>query len=270
MRATEKEILTAKLFFNAAFPVMRVVLKDNPKMAKTWANVKAIVQFVGYDDSGNLACYLDFKDGDVTVVQGMYEGKPDLTLTFNTVSKMVKMFKGSKTALPDFSSLGKGLVTKPKLLLNTILLLLQLMLMMPTVDPTDELKKYIKVKMSLYMITTALSVANKLGWEGISSWTNQPDRIYQFSVGDIHDPEIACYLRVKGGYSKAGRGLYARKAPFAHFHFLSVDGALNVLLKKSNFVGSVEAGDVEIIGSPEYAAQLNDIMAVLQDMLTTL
>ena len=270
MKATDNEILTAKLFFNAAFPVMRVVLKDNPKMAKTWANVTAIVQFIGRDDAGDLACYLDFKDGDVTVVQGLYEGKPDLTLTFNTVSKMVKMFKGSKTALPDFSSIGKGLVTKPKLLLNTILLLLQLMLMMPTVDPTDELKKYLKVKMSLYMITTALSTANKLGWEGISSWTNQPDRIYQFSVGDIDNPLIACYLRVKAGNSKAGRGIYERKAPFAHFHFFSVDGALNVLLKKRDFVGSVEASDVEIIGAPEYAAQLNDIMSILQDLLTKL
>ncbi|MGI6213135.1 MAG: hypothetical protein ACOYIQ_01085 [Christensenellales bacterium] len=270
MKATAQEILTAKLFFNAAFPVMKVVLKDNPKVAKAWANVNAIVQFIGRDDDGDLACYLEFKDGDLEVKQGLCETKPDLTLTFNTVSKMVKMFKGSKTALPDFSSIGKGLVTKPKLLLNTIMLLLQLMLMMPTVDPTDELKKYLKVKMSLYMITTALSVANKLGWENMTAWTNQPDRIYQFTVGDMSNPDIACYLRVKGGNTKAGRGVYERKSPFVNFHFFSIDGALNVLLKKRDFVSSVSHGDVEIIGAPEYAAQLNDLMAILQDVLTTL
>ena len=187
MKATAKDILTAKLFFRAAFPVMRVVLQDNPKMAKTWAKTEAKVQFIGHDDEEELSCYLSFKDGDVEVIQGKFDGKPDLTLTFNTIEKMVKMFKGSMTSLPDFGSLGKGLFTKPKLLVNTLMLLMQLMLMMPSSDPTDKLKKYLKVKMSLYMITTALSTANKLGWDGISEWTMQPDRVYQFTVGDMED-----------------------------------------------------------------------------------
>ncbi len=44
----------------------------------------------------------------------------------------------------------------------------------------------------------------------------QPDRIYQFSV----EPEgIAAYLRVRGGQTKAGRGVYQRRRPFVHMRF---------------------------------------------------
>lgn len=270
MIASAQDKLVAKLFFRAAFPVMKVVLEENPKFKKTWEKTQAVVQFRGIDEEGDIVCHLIFDNGDFKVIQGEYTAKPDLELSFNTISKMVKMFKGSMTSLPDMKCIFKGLFTKPKLLINTIMLLLQLMLMMPSADPTDQLKKYLKVKMSLYMITTALSTANKLEWDGIKDWTNQPDRIYQFVVGSMENPILACYLRVKGGKSKAGRGIYERKNPFVLFNFKSVDGALNVLLKKKEFVKSVEDGDVEVIGAPEYGVQLNDIMSVLQDMLTTL
>ncbi|HHU43560.1 MAG: hypothetical protein QM214_00620 [Bacillota bacterium] len=270
MKASKQDKLVAQLFFSAAFPVMKVVIEENPKIKKKWENVEAVVQFRGMDDDGDLVCHLIFDKGNLTVVQGEYDQKPDLELTFNTIAKMVRMFKGSMTSLPDMKCIFKGLFTKPALLINTIMLLMQLMLMMPTVEPTDDLKKYLKVKLSLYMITTALSVANKLGWEGIKDWTMQPDRIYQFIVGDLKEPKIACYLRVKGGKSKAGRGVYQRKNPFVCFHFFSIDGAISTLLRKKEFVESVEAGDVEIIGAPEYGAQLNDIMSILQDLLVTL
>lgn len=270
MKATPQDKLVAKLFFTAAFPVMKVVLQENPKFTKKWEKTKAVVQFRGADDEGDIVCHLIFDEGDFNVVQGEYEQKPDLELTFNTIEKMVKMFKGSMTSLPDMKCIFKGLFTRPKLLINTIMLLMQLMLMMPTNDPQDDLNKYLKVKLSLYMITTALSSANKLGWDGITGWTNQPDRIYQFAVGDLENPEIACYLRVKGGKSKAGRGMYTRKNAFVCFHFTNIQGALYNLLKKKEFVECVEDGDMEIIGAPEYGAQLNDIMAVLQDMLTSL
>jgi hypothetical protein len=52
------------------------------------------------------------------------------------------------------------------------------------------------------------------------------------------------------------------------FHFATVEGALKVLLNDVAFVEGVEKGCVEVIGSPEYAMNLNDFMAVLQGMLT--
>ena len=37
--------MIARLFFNAAFPVMQVLLDDDPKLHKAFANFTATVQF---------------------------------------------------------------------------------------------------------------------------------------------------------------------------------------------------------------------------------
>lgn len=271
MKATQQDILTAKLFIKAAFPVLKIVLQEDPSFTKKWENVKATVQFRAKDDDGDIVCQLLIDNLDLKVHMGECEGeeKPDIEFTFSNVKKMVTMLKGGP-AVPDIGSLLKSLIAKPALTLNTLMALMKLKLMLPTAKVKDDLNKYLKVKLSLYMITTALSTANKLGWEGIKDWTLQPDRIYQFAVGPLEKPDIACYLRVKGGNSKAGRGMYERKTPFVLFHFTNVDGALNILLKKKEFVKGVQDKDVEVIGAPEYGVQLNDIMAILQDMLTSL
>lgn len=278
MKASPQDILTAKLFYIAAFPVLKVVIQEDEASRKSWENVQAVVQFRAKDEAGDLVCHLVFDNLDLKVIQGEHE-KPDIEFKFSTVDKMVKMFKGSPTALPDIGPLLKCVAKKPALTLNMLMTLMKLKLMLPSAKLKTDIQKYLKVKLSLYMITTALSTANKLGWEGISRWAIQPDRVYQFAVGDLNNPQIACYLRVKAatkpdgtrfGNSKAGRGMYERKSPFVLFHFSSVEGALNILLKKKEFVKGVEDGDVEVIGAPEYGVQLNDVMAVLQDMLTAL
>ena len=141
---------------------------------------------------------------------------------------------------------------------------------MRVLRPDGRHHQYLKVKMSLYMVTTALSVFNKLEDEQMKEWTSkQPDRVYQFTVEPYDEKEgIAAYLRVKAGKTKAGRGVYKRRRPFVHFRFNHVDGALKVLLKDVEFVEAVEKDCVSIDGSPEYASQLNDFMAVLQGMMT--
>ncbi|MDR3275671.1 MAG: hypothetical protein LBT11_00445 [Treponema sp.] len=269
MPATATDIATAKLFFNAAFPVMQVVLDDDPAMKAGFARVRAVVQ-IGARDSGGpepfLACHLVFDNGAFSVVQGPAD-KPGIALTFSTVAKMNTMFRGG-AALPAIKGLGKF-----GTLIKVFSLLMSLMLMMPSSRPKDAVKQKLKVKMSLYMITRALSVYNKLGDPGMVEWCRrQPDRIYQFMVdgpgGPGTEPDVACYLRVKAGRSKSGHGVYTRRSPFVLFHFYSVAGALKVLLKDVGFVEGVEQGCVEIVGSPEYAMYLNDYMAVLQGMLT--
>ena len=263
MAASKQDLLVAQLFFNAAFPVMQVVLEDDPKMREKFKNVTAKVQ-ISVDNGGELvACYLDFNSGKIDVVQGPAE-KPDITLHFKTVEKMNAMFRGGSN-LPGI----KGGFRHPGLLLKTLSLLMALKLMMPNARPDEEGKKKLKIKMSLYMVTKAISYCNKNNALGIHRWcVSQPDRIYQFTVEPYPETDVACYLRVKAGNSKSGHGVYTRRSPFVHFHFLSVDGALKVLLKDVEFVEGVETGCVEIIGSPEYAMQLNDFMAVIQSLLT--
>jgi hypothetical protein len=260
---------TAKLFFNAAFPVMRVVLEDDPAMKAKFQGVQAVVQIGAFMEEGELlACRLVFDKGRFSVAQGVAgaaDNQPDLTLTFSSLAKMNTMFKGG-LALPSIKGWGNL-----GLLLKVFSLLMSLMLMMPSSRPKEPVKQRLKVKMSLYMITRALSVYNKLGDPAMSEWCRrQPERIYQFIVDGDGGGEtaVACYLRVKAGRSKSGHGVYTRRSPFVLFHFFSVGGALKVLLKDVAFVEGVEQGCVEIIGSPEYAMYLNDFMSILQGMLT--
>lgn len=163
-----------------------------------------------------------------------------------------------------------GALRHPLLLVKVLSLLMSLKLMMPSSRPTAPLKRYLKVKMTLYMVTTALSVYNKIHGGELAEWTKyQPDRIYQFTVeSDDESQRIAAYLRVKAGKSKAGRGTYRYRRPFVHFRFKGVDGALPVLLKDVEFLESVERGYVQVDGSPEYSAQLNDYTGMIQGLLT--
>ncbi|MDR1538644.1 MAG: hypothetical protein LBU32_11735 [Clostridiales bacterium] len=256
----DQSLITSRLFFGAAFPVMRAVLEYDSVMAEKFKDVSATVQIGAKDQRfGLIACHLVFDDLKLDIVDGSAEN-PDIALTFSSLDKMNAMFKGG-FSVPQI----KGF-SKPRLLLKILSLLMSLKLMLPSTRPKDPEKQALKVRMSLYMITRALSVANKMGMPDIVEWTKrQPDRIYQFSV---EASGIAAYLRVKAGKTKSGHGIYQRRSPFVLFRFMSVEGALKVLLKEVAFVSGVEQGCVEIVGSPEYASQLNDLMAMLQGMLT--
>lgn len=257
--ATERELLAARLFTHAVFPVMKVILNDDPKMKQKFSDVEANVQFRAKDTAGDIGAWLVFNKGEFTVQQGICES-PDITFSFSSVKKMNDMLAG-KPVIPGISGFSKfGLLAK------VFALLLSLKIMMPNARPKKMDKKTLKVKLAFYMITTALSQYNKGGDPDMVKWTTkQPDRIYQITVDGT---DIAAYLRVKAGKSKAGRGVYTRKRPFIHMRFHGIDGALAVLLRDVEFVEGVAKGFVTIEGAPEYAAQLNDFMQRIQAMLT--
>lgn len=262
MNASSQDIMTAKLFLNAAFPTMQVLLDDDAKLHRKFENFKGTVQFGAKNGDELLCCSLNFDNGKVTVEQGPAEN-PDLTLTFSSIAKMNALLKGG-LALP-------GIKGKISMLPNVLSVLMGLKIMTkPNGKLKDEAEKALKVKCSLYMITRALSQYNKLGDPDMQEFCRrQPDRIYQFRVEHGDDPDyIACYLRIKAGKSKSGHGVYTRRSPFVLFRFLSLDGALKVLDKECEFVEGVEKGYVETVGSPEYACYLNDYMSILQGMLT--
>ena len=257
--ATEKELLAARLFTHAVFPVMKVILNDDPKMKSKFSDVTAKVQFTAHDNTGDVGAYLCFDRGEFKVEQGICPS-PDITFSFGSIKKMNDMLAG-KPVLPKIKGLSNF-----GLLMKVMSLLLALKIIMPNARPKKEDKKKLKTKLSFYMITTALSQYNKGGDPEMVKWTSkQPDRIYQITVDGT---DIAAYLRVKGGKTRAGRGVYARKRPFVHMRFHGVDGALAVLLKDAEFVEGVAKGYVTIAGAPEYAAQLNDFMQRIQTMLT--
>jgi len=264
-QARSREFLRARLFLRAALPCVKVMLDDDPGMAKRFKNVNAVVQFVAKNQPRAVGAFLWFENGDVRVEQGFWDAdglgrEPDITFTFGSLEKLCDFFAG-KTVLPSIRG-----YNHPALLAKVVQLLLSLKLMLPSANPTDPAKRRLKVKLTVYMITTALSQYNKGGDPDMQRWTaKQPDRIYQFSV----EPEgIAAYLRVRGGKTKAGRGVYQRRRPFVHMRFKGVDGALAVMGKEVEFVEGVGKGMVRIDGSPEYAANLNDYMMRVQSLLT--
>jgi hypothetical protein len=264
-QARTREFLRTRLFLQAALPTVKVLLEDDPATKQRFAHVNATVQFVAKNQPHPVGAYLCFENGEVRVEQGFWDAgggapSPDITFTFASLQKLNDFFAG-KTVLPGI----KGF-HRPGLLTKVVRLLLALKLMLPSSQPTDPAQRRLKLKLTLYMITTALSQYNKGGDPEMERWTaKQPDRIYQFSV----EPEgIAAYLRVRAGQTKAGRGVYERRRPFVHMRFHGVDGALAVMNKEVDFVDGVGKGFVRIDGSPEYAANLNDFMMRVQSLLT--
>jgi hypothetical protein len=254
-----KDLLAAELYIKAVFPVIKVLLKDDPTTANRFKGVKASVVFKAKHDNDYLGATLHFDDGELEV-QPLPAEDGDIVFTFGSVKKMNTFLKGG-VALPSIKGFGK-----PGLLMKVIQTLLMLKLMMPTARPKNAHKRYLKVKLALYMVSTALSKLNKAGDKEMLAWTSrQPDRVYQLSV---ENTDIAVYFRVKAGKTKAGRGFYQRKRPFIHMKFRSVDDALKVLLKDVGFVDGVDQQCIAIEGSPEYANSLNDFMMRIQALTT--
>ncbi len=174
------------------------MLEDDPKTKAKFQGVNAVVQFVAKDDAGSVGAHLKFANGAFQVVQGIAD-RADITFSFPSIAKMNALFAG-KPVLPSI----KGL-RNIGLLIKVFGLLLGLKILMPNAKPKTPDQARLKVKMTLYMVTTALSQLNKAGDpEMVKGTSKQPDRIYQWSC----EPEgIACYLRVKAGKTKKPGGV---------------------------------------------------------------
>jgi len=257
--ATATELMTARIFLRAVFPVMKVVLADVPKMGKKFEGVTAKIQFTAKDPEGDIGAYLNFTNGELEIVQGISDN-PEITFGFNSVAKMNAMLAG-KPVIPKI----KGMM-KVGLLIKIFALLMSLKILMPTARPKKIDKQRLKIKLTIYMVTTALSQYNKGGDPEMVKWTSkQPERIYQMSVTN---EDIAAYLRVKAGKSKAGRGFYKKRRPFVHMKFNGIQGAMPVILNDVDMVTAIKNEYLSVDGSPEYGRDIGDFMMRIQDLTT--
>jgi hypothetical protein len=255
----DKDMLVNRIVLRSIMPLFKVLHEEDDSVLKHFlTRFDGVIQLMvkGTD----IGAYIELKDRGLSVVQGIH-GNPDMLLSFKHVKGMNALFTGG---IPVFGSLPRGL-TKLGLLVKLVTLLLGLLILMPNVHPKASAKRLLKVKMIMYMVTNALSQLNKGGDGDMVAWTaKQPDRIYQMSV----QPEgPAAYLRVKGGRTKSGRGLYTRKAPFVHMKFNGIDGAYKVLAEAKDTVRATADGDIRLEGSPEYAGTMGSFMIRIQDML---
>lgn len=257
--ATEKELLTSRIILRAVLPVIKVMLQDDPAMKKKFEGVNGVIQFVAKDPAGPVGAYLKFTEGEFETVPEIAEN-PDITFSFSSVAKMNAMFTG-KPVIPGI----KGFMNFG-LLLKTFSVLLGMKILMPAAKPKTPEKARMKVKMTLYMVSTALSQLNKAGDPEMAKWTSkQPERIYQWSVDG---EDIGCWLKIKAGKTKAGRGFYTRRKPFVHMRFASVDAALPVLSNSIDTVQAMAQGMVVNDGSPEYGGKIGDFMLKVAALVT--
>ena len=256
----EQDLLTHRIVCRAVLPVIKVMLAEDPAVKRRFEHVTATVCFMAQGPEGPLGAQLRFDQGALEIIPEPGEGA-DITFRFSSPAKMNALFAG-KPVLPCIQGW-----TKPLLLLKVFSILLGLKILMPEAKPKSPAQAHLKVKMTLFMVSTALSQLNKGGDPDMAKWTaKQPERIYQWSVGGADD--IACYLRVKAGKSKAGRGFYPRRKPFVHMRFRDVDSALPVLGNQIDTVQAMAQGLVETEGSPEYAGKLGDFMLKVAGLLS--
>ena len=263
--ALSDEQLTNRIVLRAVLPVIKVMVEDDPAINKAFEGVSGRVQFQAQDTDGPVGACLVFDNGAFSVEQGIVENY-DLLFAFPSLKKMNDMFRGKPTALPQIGPLLSGLISKPGLLIKTFKILLGMKILMPTAKPKTHEKIHLKVKMTLYMVSTALSQMNKAGDPEMSSWTaKQPERIYQWSVDG---EDIACHLKIKAGKSKAGRGMYTRRQPFVHMRFSSIENALPVLANEVDTITAIGKGWVTNDGSPEYGGRIGDFMMRIAGLLS--
>lgn len=250
--------LATRILLKALFPVMKVVVDDDPAMKRRFDGVTARVRFSVAGEGEPLGTDVVF-DGGALSVDASMAGTPDVVFSFRSAEKF-NAFMAGKPVIPGIRGW-----RRPGLIVRVVSLLLAMKILMPDARPKQEEKRRLKVKMILYMITTALSQYNKGGDPDMAKWTGkQPDRVYQMSVDG---EEIAAYVRVKAGKTKAGRGIYTRRRPFVHICFNGIEGALPVLLGDVEFVEALGRQMVTVEGSPEYAANLNDYMQRIQALI---
>jgi len=254
----DETLLVTRICLRAVLPVVRVLVEDDPATGKRFRGTDAVVQFKAQHADGPLGAHIRFADDECEIVQELVE-KPDIEFGFSSPAKLNAMFAG-KLVVPSIRGW-----TRPGLLVNVLLLLLKLKLLLPEKKPRTAIDGRLKVKMTLYMATTALSQLNKAGDPEMAKWTGkQPERVYQWSVDG---EDIACYLKVKAGKSKAGRGIYTRRTPFVHTRFRSVDDAVPLLANEIDTVEAMRQGLVAVEGSPEYGGQASDFMLRIAKML---
>jgi hypothetical protein len=250
-----RDELKSRLFLRVALPLVKVVREEDPRMRRLTKNMEAVVQFVvrGSDTGAHLV----FANDSLEVVQGVHE-KPTVSFVFKDLRSLNDFFAG-KFALPSIKGIRHlGVIRR------TVPLLLSLKMLMPEADPKDPAKRALKVKLLLYMVTTALSQLNKAGEPGmVEMVAKSPDRVYQWVI----EGGPSAYLRMKAGQTKAGRGVYTRRRPFVLMKFPSVEGAYKVLTSKVALVQAVKDGYVVTEGAMEYSKEIGIRMQMIEELM---
>lgn len=249
---------SAKIFFNGAIPLLKVILLDDEVLLARFAGSNAVIQFMAHDADGDMGTYLQFDDGQPGMHRGIAE-RWDVCFEFSSVRKFVSFFRGSLTALPRID----GFKT-PGLLINTLRLLLKLTALQATKAPKNADDAEVLAKLLIFLLPAGISQLNKAGHPEVSKWAKRsPDRVYALKIHG--QPEFSSYLRVKAGKTRSARGEYKRSRPFFTLIFDSVDSALGIFLNQLDMIEATMDGKIKMEGGPEYGKDFGKLMLIVGD-----
>ena len=258
---TQEELYSNKIFFNAALPLVKVIANDVESLKKQFKNVHAVIQVSALDpdaEGGKIGMHYVVNGEEWLVHLNRVDPAPHVELEFKSIEAMNAFFKGKigPATLPKMRGVVKHFGAFKAFLMT---LLKMSTLLSATEPPKDEQTKQLMVKCFFYLLSSGISQLNKMGHTEIRAWTQKsPDRVYAFAVND--HPEVAAYLRIKAGKSKAGRGEYKRAMPFFTLRFRTFDNALGILLGTDDMLEAVKKGDLIMDGAPEFGGQIGTFM----------
>ncbi|MBR1811422.1 MAG: hypothetical protein IJ766_07255 [Clostridia bacterium] len=265
--ASKEELLTNKIFLNAAVPLLKVIVADTPSLKKLFAGTHCIYQVSALDPDapgGKYATHFQVNCDEWLVHAGKVDKHPFVELEFKSVEALNAFFKGkiAPNTLPKM----KGLAKHPKYFVSFMAALLKMSgLLSEKEAPADEATKRLMVKCFFYLLSSGISQLNKNGHEAVHDWASKsPDRVYAWKVDN--EPDVSAFIRVKAGKTKAGRGTYKRAMPFFTMRFDSLDSALGILLSTDDMLDSTRQGKLIMEGAPEFGAQIGEYMMLVGAM----
>jgi len=263
----QEELYSSKIFFNAALPLIKVIANDVPSLKKQFEKVNAVIQVSALDpdaEGGKVGMHYVINGDEWEVKLDDINPAPDVELQFKSIESMNLFFKGkiAPATLPKMKGVAKHFGAFKAFLMT---LLKMSNVLSATKPPEDEETKQLMVKCFFYLLSRGISQLNKMGHPEIHEWTSKsPDRVYAFAVND--HPEVAAYLRIKAGKSRAGRGEYKRAMPFFTLRFKTFDDALGILLGTADMLEAVKKGNLIMDGAPEFGGQIGAFMLMVGDL----
>jgi hypothetical protein len=255
-------LYASRIFLNAALPLVKVLSEEKSELKKAFAGKSGIVQVSAMEGAGpeaaKIGTHFVVTDGAVKVAPGIAD-RVDVELAFPSVEALNGFFSGSSKKLPKI----KGAIRHFGLFLAFLRTLLAMAAALGATEaPADPAEKALLVKLFFYLLTSGISQLNKAGHPEVSKWAKtSPDRVYALAV--LGDDELAAYVRVKAGNTKAARGVYERSKPFFTLAFDSADSALATLFGKDEMLAATAAGRIRMLGAPEYGAMLGDFLLLV-------
>jgi hypothetical protein len=261
----DEALYASRIFLNAALPLIKVLAEEKPELKRAFAGKDGVVQVSARNslassggDPEKVGTHFEVSEGAIKVVPGLAE-RADVELAFPSVEALNGFFSGKSMKLPRI----KGALGHLGLFLAFFRTLLAMAGALGAKEPPKSPEeRALLVKLYFYLLTAGISQLNKAGHPDVAKWAaSSPDRVYALAV--LGNDELAAYVRVKAGNTKAVRGVYERAKPFFTLAFDSVDSALGTLLGKDEMIAATAEGRIRMLGAPEYGAMLGEFLLLV-------